>query len=144
MVDWKTMEDISTTPAANAPMLRILIVDINLDHLEMLAEVMQHFGHEVATASSYADAARHAQKMRPHVIVTGMRLIDCNGEELAEKFRNEPTTEDTVLIAMTGRSIREESGAFVHFDRVLNKPFDLATFAQLLAEYPSLAVRKSI
>lgn len=113
--------------------LRVLLVDRSEDVMLIMADLMNHLGHDCVQATSALEALHHASAFVPDVILAGMRLMDCSGNELAERLRDNPFTAKAVLIAITGHHIHEANEEdFVQFNHVLQKPFSINVLEDLL------------
>lgn len=117
--------------------LNVLLIDRNSDSLEMMSMLSEHYGHLTRVATGRADAWRIVQEWAPDIILTGMRLIDCTGEELAHEFKDNAHTASIPLVALTGRSVCMNPEIFLKFDYVVQKPFPSDFFGSLLSTYSS-------
>ncbi len=114
---------------------RVLVVDDNTDAAEMLVELMQHAGHEVAVAYEgqqaldLADASVDAYD----IAILDIGLPGMDGFELAERLREKHAAR--VLIAVTGygqerdRTMSRSAG----FDHHFVKPVDTAQLLEAVA-----------
>jgi len=114
---------------------RVLVVDDNMDVADMLAMMLQMFGHEVQAVYSGQTALETAVEYQPDFVLLDIGLPDMNGYEVARRLRQQPQTKDVRLIAMTGygqdsdRQLSQEAG----FDHHLVKPVDPQKLQDLLA-----------
>jgi signal transduction histidine kinase/ActR/RegA family two-component response regulator len=128
------------TPPEEAPaterIIRVLLVDDNVDAAESLAMLLRLWGHEVAVAHDGPSALRAAAAHRPEVALLDISLPGMDGYELARRLRPQHGLERTVLVALTGwgqdedRRRSQEAG----FDHHLVKPVDLSDLQELLAQ----------
>lgn len=124
------------TPKQAAHTSRVLVVDDNVDAADMLAMMLQMFGHEVQAAYSGESALEKAVGCQPEFVLLDIGLPDIDGYEVARRLRQEPQTKDVTLIAMTGYgqdSDRQRSEA-AGFDHHLVKPVEPQKLQELLAE----------
>ena len=130
-------ESIVPVEAAKPPAQtsRVLVVDDNMDVADMLAMMLQMFGHEVQAVYSGQTALETAVEYQPDFVLLDIGLPDMNGYEVARRLRQQPQTKDVRLIAMTGygqdsdRQLSQEAG----FDLHLVKPVDPKKLQGLLA-----------
>ncbi|WAK01101.1 hybrid sensor histidine kinase/response regulator [Methylobacter sp. YRD-M1] len=117
------------------PKLRILVVDDYPDALDSLSMLLQAEGHEVDTANCGAKAIERAQAFRPQAVLLDIGLPDMDGYEVAQRLRELPETQLSVLIALTGYGQPEDRARSKHagFDHHLLKPVDPDKLAALLA-----------
>jgi CheY-like chemotaxis protein len=103
---------------------RVLVVDDNPDHRELLAELLRSRGYEVIEAIDASEALRLIPEQKPHACVIDIGLPDIDGYELARKVREIPETRGAKLIAVTGFGTRADARAFEEagFDHYFPKP----------------------
>lgn len=125
--------DSDPTGANPASGLRILVVDDNADAAEMLADVLDSFGHQVRIAHDGPSALEGVLEFEPDVVLLDIGLPGMNGYEVARAMRRSGQTE-LRLIAVTGygqeedRRLSREAG----FDAHLTKPVDIRLLEQHL------------
>jgi CheY-like chemotaxis protein len=105
---------------------RVLVVDDNKDAREMMAALLQEFGHLVQIAQDGTVALELALDFQPHVVLLDLKMPGMSGFTLAEKIRAEPVLWDTLLINITGwqgedsERLSKQAGCNYH----LLKPLD--------------------
>jgi signal transduction histidine kinase/CheY-like chemotaxis protein len=107
-------------------MLKIMLVEDNVDAAFMLAALLEATGHNVVIAHHGQEALDLCNTYVPNVFVLDIGLPDMDGYELARKIRMQPDLSHSVLIALTGYGLpqdREEAIA-AGFDYHLVKPLD--------------------
>jgi len=123
---------------------RVLVVDDNVDAANMIAMMLQLFGHRTETVYSAQSALDMAVEYRPDFVVLDIGLPGMDGYEVARRLRQTPELKDIRLIAATGygqdadRQRSEEAG----FDYHLVKPIDpekLQTVLEMLGRQPHSA-----
>jgi PAS domain S-box-containing protein len=130
------------SPTAKAeptgPLLRVLVVDDNVDTVTTLAMLVQEAGHEVRTAFDGSAVLEAALDYRPNVVLLDIGLPGLNGFEVAKQLRQQPVLQDAVLIAMTGygREVDQRRSREAGFDHHLVKPGDFAKVLRILATVP--------
>ncbi len=88
--------------SADAPPLRILLVDDNRDAAESLGELLQFSGHETRLAFDGLEAvAVHAQ-WKPDVVVLDIGLPGIDGYEAARRIRAQQGIKPLRMVALTG------------------------------------------
>ena len=126
--------DVAASSAAPATGLKVLVVEDNRDAAEVLATVVELWGHEVRTAFDAPAALHVLDGWKPDVILSDLGLPRMDGFELARRLR-EPTAHcGAVLIALSGYGRDEDKRAALDagFDHHLVKPPDLTALADLL------------
>jgi signal transduction histidine kinase len=114
---------------------RILLVEDNLDHLEMLAELLEDRKYRVAKANDGFQALRVAVEHKPDVCLIDVGLPEMDGFELARRLRNLPQTRESRLIALSGYAPMEGDKSFVDagFDEYLTKPANIEVLERILS-----------
>jgi PAS domain S-box-containing protein len=128
-------------PAAAAPerlagpMMRVLVVDDNLDAAEALAMALGMFGCDTRIAHTARDALALVPGFEPATVLLDIGLPDLNGYELARRMRALPGGAGLTLIATTGwGQDKDRQRAFeAGFDHHLTKPVDVEQLRGLLA-----------
>jgi DNA-binding response OmpR family regulator len=123
----------SETSTAADSRRRVLVVDDYPDAADMLAEVLELRGDQVAVAHDAEAALAIAAEFAPQIALLDLRLPKMDGFELASELRRRHGA-GLVLIAMTGLSRPEERARAteVGFGHYLVKPIDLAELQALL------------
>jgi CheY-like chemotaxis protein len=133
--DLNTIPETQGAPgAAQTQALHILVVDDDADVAKSTAMLLETCGHQVCTVQDGAAAIEAACRCRPDVILLDIGMPGMNGYEVACRLRQEPTLQDTRLIALTGwgqEADRQRSQA-AGFDHHLVKPVNLAALEMLL------------
>jgi CheY-like chemotaxis protein len=115
---------------------RVLIVEDNPDSRETLCDLIQIWGHEVATASDGKTGFDVLAEFRPDVALIDIGLPGIDGYELARQFRATDSGGGVTLVALTGYGQPEDRRRALKagFDDHLVKPLDPEKLRRLLAE----------
>jgi CheY-like chemotaxis protein len=116
-----------------AESLQVLIVDDNEMASELLSEFVSLLGHVAQTCANGTDALAKCRDYRPQVVITDIVLPDFDGYELATRLRATLGNE-TRIIALSGLPRNNDRPEVAAFDAWLEKPLDLSTLEDLLAE----------
>jgi signal transduction histidine kinase/ActR/RegA family two-component response regulator len=114
---------------------RVLVVDDNEDSAELLCEMLQWVGHEVAVAHDGPSALVMADRFAPEVAVLDIGLPVMDGYELGRRLREGPQGGTCRLIALSGygqERDRARSSA-AGFEAHLVKPVDGRRLLQVIA-----------
>ena len=112
----------------------VLIVDPDLNGNKLAALVLRQDGWVVITATSANEAHTALMTFMPSLIVTELRLPDCDGATLVSWLRNAPATSHLPVVAMTasvGPEIELDTRAAGCVDYI-TKPIDVMTFSDQL------------
>jgi PAS domain S-box-containing protein len=115
--------------------LSMLVVEDDPDSREALAEAMQSFGAEVATAGSAQEALALVEKAPPEVLVSDLAMPVVDGFELIRKVRQRIPEGQMPAIALTGldRPADQERALAAGFQLCLIKPVSLQQLVESVA-----------
>ena len=125
---------ISEPAQIRGKILRVLVVDDNLDAAQTLAMLLEISGHSVRMAHDGPGALEAALVWHPDMVLLDIGLPGLSGFQVAERIRQEPALGNVVLVALTGygleadRQRSRESG----FDYHLVKPIDFGVLEKIL------------
>jgi two-component system OmpR family response regulator len=117
----------------SAGSLQVLIVDDNEMASELLSEFVELLGYTAKTSATGADAVALCGNYRPQVVITDIILPDFDGYELATRLRT-LLGHETRIIALSGLPKNPQRPDAGNFDYWLEKPVDLSTLENLLAQ----------
>jgi CheY-like chemotaxis protein/nitrogen-specific signal transduction histidine kinase len=126
--------------AAHGPVLRVMIVDDNVDAAIMLSMLIMSMGHETAVFHSGAAAIEGAAATGAQLVFLDIGLPDISGYEVAPQIKRLPGMQDCMLVALTGYGATEdlERAKAAGFELHLLKP---ASRQDLLAVVNQVASR---
>jgi len=115
--------------------LRVLVVDDDVDSAEMMAMLLRLMGHETFVANTGEDAVASTAEQQPHVLLLDISLPDINGYEVARRIRAEHG-HSVRLIALSGWGEEEDRrrAREAGFDHYLTKPAEPEALERLLGE----------
>ena len=111
---------------------RILVVDDDLDHLRVVAAILEESGFEVERAKDAEEALSRIHGFQPALVLTDLRLPGMDGVQLLERVRE--GMEGVEVIVMTGyEDMTSAIGAMRAgaFDYVV-KPMEVSTLQNLV------------
>jgi CheY-like chemotaxis protein len=116
--------------------MRVLVVDDDAMVRRLLRTLVERDGHEVVQAEDGADGWRRLTgPVPPDLLILDRMLPDMDGAELLRRARADQRTATLPVLLLTAaarQSAELDDGALT---RILAKPFDLAEFRELLAEF---------
>jgi len=113
---------------------KILVVDDEDFHRELMQKLLSKLGYEVAVAESAEEAFSLLKREKFPVIITDLIMLEMDGVEFCQMIRESDTK--TVVIALSGHSDLydieklKEAG----FDNHLTKPFKIEIISQAIKE----------
>jgi DNA-binding response OmpR family regulator len=119
------------------PVPRILVIDDNPDHLELVRRTLTARGYQVYLAPNAETGLQLAIEQRPDLFVIDLGLPDVDGQTLIGQLKHMAAFADTPIIACTAwpeetaRSMVEIYGC----DGYISKPIRTADFAARIASY---------
>ena len=118
-------------------MATVLIIEDNSDNLELMAYLLDAFGHVPLSAGDGDSGIALARSARPDLIVCDVQLPGADGYAVARRLKLDDELRSIPLIAVTALAMvgdREKvlSGGF---DGYLSKPIDPASFVAQLSQF---------
>jgi two-component system, chemotaxis family, CheB/CheR fusion protein len=115
---------------------RVLVVDDNVDAAESLGMLLKMSGQEVSIAHNGHDGILQAREFRPELVLLDIGMPMMDGYEVCRRMRQEPCTQEAVVIALTGWGLEEDRQRALEegFDHHLVKPVELQTLVKLLED----------
>jgi PAS domain S-box-containing protein len=122
------------TLPATGTMLRLMVVDDNMDAAHSIAMLLETWGHSVSVEYEARGALARARIEAPEALLLDIGLPDMDGYALAAQLRLLPQTANATLIALTGYGKEEDRARSreAGFDHHLVKPTNPAELASLL------------
>jgi len=127
--------DAAGAPPLQGRLLRLLVVDDNVDAAATLAMLLEACGYEVMVENDSLRALERAWQACPDVALLDIGLPEMDGNELARRLRADPRTCAMLLVAVTGYGQEQDRRAALEagFDHHMVKPVDLDKLAAILA-----------
>jgi two-component system cell cycle response regulator DivK len=102
----------------------VLIVDDFEDNRAMYLQFLTFSGYRVAEASNGVEAIERARTLKPDVIVMDLSLPVLDGWEATRRLKNDPSTRNIPVIALTGHALpgQSEGARAAGCDVFLTKP----------------------
>jgi CheY-like chemotaxis protein len=124
-------------------LLRILIVDDNIDAAQMLAMLLQSQRHDVQIAHCGNQALESAAAFIPQLVLLDIGLPGLNGYQVARRLREHAVLCQAVLVAVTGFGQPEdrERCKQAGFDYHLLKPVSIDDVNAIVEE---VATRENV
>lgn len=116
-------------------MLKILIVDDNVDAAETTGMLLELMGYQIACAHDGAAALEKASSWLPEVVLLDINLPILSGLDVARRLRAGEMTRHAYVVALSGYTSIEDQRASIAAgcDQHIGKPFDMAAITAMLA-----------
>ena len=126
--------DIAPLVKARSLLLRVLVVDDDVDAAESLAGLLAMHGHEARTAHDGLQAVEVARHYHPDLILLDMVMPKMGGVETAERIRDLPLPRQPEIIELTAVTADADSAreAAAGISAHLLKPVAFATLDAVL------------
>jgi CheY-like chemotaxis protein len=111
---------------------RILIIEDDPTHLELMTYLLSAYGHIVRAAESGNRALDALHCERPDLILCDVQLPDIDGFGIARWLKGHPEFRSIPLVAVTALAMAGDRDRLMAagFDGYLAKPIDPETFVQ--------------
>ncbi len=111
-------------PATHTSRCLIVVADDNRDAADSLAMILKLGGHDVHTAYDGREALHAVRAYRPHMAILDIGMPEHDGCDVARQLRDEPWSQDLVLIALTGwgQDVDRQRTTAAGFDHHFTKP----------------------
>jgi PAS domain S-box-containing protein len=132
----RAAESDATLTKTPVSVLRVMVVDDNVDGAQTLALLLQMAGHATAVAFTGPEALENARQFKPDVIFLDIGLPGMSGYEVAQRLRDSDAHGNMIIVALTGwgtdddRRQAREAG----FDFHMTKPVDASRLEGMLAD----------
>ena len=126
-------------------MVRVLVVDDNIDQTVMLSNALRHVGYSVKCANTGPDGLKLALQWQPDIVLLDIDLPGLDGYEVARRLRAAEKLRDGAdvqaagapirLIALTGYGSEADVALALGagFDSHMVKPCDVVELVRLLS-----------
>jgi signal transduction histidine kinase len=120
---------------APAALLKVLVVDDNLDVAQTIGWMLEAIGHDYRLVHDGRLAIEAAKEYRPDVVLLDIGLPGMDGYAVCRAFRQDALLKDMPIIAQTGwgqirdKTLAGEAG----FDHHLTKPMAIGDLERVLA-----------
>ena len=113
---------------------KILVVDDEDFHRELMQKLLSKLGYEVTVVESAEEAFSLLEKEKFPVIITDLIMLEMDGVEFCQMIRETDTK--TVVIALSGYTELYDTEKLKEagFDNHLTKPFKIETISQAIKE----------
>jgi two-component system, cell cycle response regulator len=125
--------------------MKILIIEDDPTSLKLASEVLQAGGHVVMLATSADQAICSINAVKPDIILLDLRLPGIKGIAVARQCREQPSTHDIPIIAITaftadyGMDEALQAGC----DAYINKPINTRTLLTKIEEVVATKAKAS-
>lgn len=119
-------------------MKKVLVAEDNLANSELIREILEMGGYEVALAADGGLALAMMAAVEPHIVLLDIQMPVLDGYQVLARLREHPAWRSLPVIAITAYAMRgdREKALEAGFDGYVTKPIEqqrvLAEMARLL------------
>ena len=118
----------------------VLVVEDDPDIRQAMAELLEEEGYDFILAEHGVDALENLGRRTPSLLLVDLLMPVMNGVELIARVRADARWSQVPIVVMTAAGDRIIGVDLESLDvRVLKKPLDIASLAQVLAEHSSVS-----
>lgn len=116
---------------------RILVVEDNAANLELVTYLLRAFGYEVESETNGASGLQNALCGKYDLVLSDILMPDMDGLEFARRFKDDPRSVRTPLIAVTALAMTGDRERILRagFDGYISKPIDPQKFAGQISSF---------
>ena len=117
--------------------VRILCIEDNPMNWRLVQRLLSQAGYEMHWAAEGLIGCELALRLMPALILLDINLPDLSGFEVATKLRQNPNLADTLIVALTAKSMRHdrETALVTGCDGFISKPIDPFVFVAQVQAY---------
>jgi CheY-like chemotaxis protein len=104
---------------------KILVVDDNTDHRELIVIMLEAEGYEVVTAKDGSEGLEQLQANQPNLVICDVMMPGIDGIQMVKMLRQLPEQKSTPVLMITAHGDVRESAINAGANQTLGKPFDL-------------------
>lgn len=121
---------------------KILIIEDNPMNMELATDLLEASGYVVIQAGAAEEGIELARAESPDLILMDISLPGMDGLEATGILRQDPTTKDISVIAMTAHAMKgdEEKALAAGCSGYITKPIDTREFSKTVARFIKSAV----
>ncbi len=122
--------DVGPCRARGGNTARILVIEDNPTNLQLVAYLLEAFGHEVKQAMEGAEGIELARQERPELILLDIHMPKMDGYEVARRLRADPECRRIPVVAVTALAMVGDRERLLAsgFNGYISKPIDPQTF----------------
>jgi CheY-like chemotaxis protein len=118
----------------------VLVVEDDPDIRQAMADLLEDDGYECMLAEHGLDALEALRQRTPSLLLVDLVMPVMNGVELIDRLRGDARWRKLPIVVMTAEGQRIIGVDLESLNvRVLKKPVDIASLAQVVAEHSSVS-----
>lgn len=124
---------------------RVLIIEDNAANMELMAYLLQAYGHEPLQATDGERGTELAQRQFPDLIICDVHLPKMDGRAVVRYLKNDPVLQRIPVIAVTALAMVGDREKLLAdgFDAYISKPIEPEAFIDQVEKYLPQGKRSS-
>jgi DNA-binding response OmpR family regulator len=117
------------------PVRRVLVIDDQLDHIEIVAALLRREGYQVEASTDARAAVHRAAQDPPDLVLLDLWMPTVDGFQAAQLLRADPRTRNVPIIFLSacGETVAEANGVDLGSVDYLHKPFHAVELLEMAA-----------
>lgn len=116
---------------------KILIIEDNDNNRNLLKDLLEYHGYEVAMAADGLQGVAMARELLPDLILMDIQMPGLDGISALNILKGEPTTGNLKIVALTSFAMQGDQEKFLAagFDAYISKPINTRELPVLLQKW---------
>lgn len=119
---------------------RLLLVDDDRDILEIIGDILEAEGYDVARAENGAEALRQIEIALPDLVLLDLMMPVVDGWDVLGRLRNGERRCEVPVLVLSAHNAIAEHAKRLHADAYLGKPFEIDALIRKIGELLSKAL----
>jgi CheY-like chemotaxis protein len=104
---------------------KILVVDDNTDHRELIVIMLEAEGYEVLTAKDGSEGLEQVRASHPNLVICDVMMPGIDGIQMVKMLRQMPEHRAMPVLMITAHGDARQNAILAGANKTLGKPFDL-------------------
>ena len=113
---------------------KILVVDDNTDHRELMVIMLEAEGHKIFTARDGSQGLEQIKTNHPDLVICDVMMPGVDGIEMVKVLRQLPEHINTPILMISAHGDVRANAIQAGANRTIGKPFDLDELVNLVRE----------
>jgi diguanylate cyclase len=113
---------------------RVLVVEDNTDHRDLIAKILEIEGYTVFTAQDGGEGLEQVKAECPDLIICDVMMPHVDGLQMVKALRGMPEYSTIPVLMITAYGDAREGAIKAGADRTMGKPFDFDELMKVVKE----------
>jgi CheY-like chemotaxis protein len=115
-------------------MSKILVVEDNTDHRDLIAKMLEIEGYKIFTAQDGGEGLERVKADCPNLLICDVMMPHIDGLQMVKTLRGMPKCSTIPVLMITAYGDAREDAIYAGADRILGKPFDFDELIKVVKE----------